>query len=260
MTCSPRFNNGPPNCAWPTSICSATSPNANEWKNGRESAICSILLLDEEGKHLLQGAAPSLPDFYNQVVHGLAIGDGVGSCGTAAFTKQRVIVEDVLTHPYWSAWPELMQRTNVRACWSQPFFASDGQILGTFAIYHREPSRPTGEDIARIETAANFVSLAVERKRSEDSLLRQTILLSSLLDSIPDIVFFKDRQGVYLGCNPPFAEFVGQSRNDIIGKTDYDLFDREIGVLSVSLLENPFMGIILSIPKQFERNYDLVHS
>jgi len=192
------------------------------------AAICSILLLDEEGKHLLHGAAPGLPDFYNQAIHGLAIGDGVGSCGTAAFTHQRVIVEDVLTHPYWSAWRELTQKANVLACWSQPFFASDGRILGTFAIYHREQCRPASEDIARIETAANFVGLAVERRRAEDSLFRQTTLLSSLLDSIPDIVFFKDRQSVYLGCNPPFAKLVGQSRNDIIGKTDYDLFDREI--------------------------------
>lgn len=54
--------------------------------------LCSILLLDTEGRHLQQGAAPSLPDFYNRAIDGIAIGDGVGSCGTAAYRKERIIV------------------------------------------------------------------------------------------------------------------------------------------------------------------------
>ena len=72
--------------------------------------LCSILLLDIGGKHLLTGAAPSLPDFYNTAINGIEIGIGVGSCGTAAFTGQRVIVEDVQTHPYWSSYKELARR------------------------------------------------------------------------------------------------------------------------------------------------------
>jgi len=67
-----------------------------------------------------------------------------------------------------------------------------------------------------------------ERKRAEEEIKRQAGLINSLLDSIPDIIFFKDINGVYLGCNPPFAEFVGWSRAEIIGKTDYDLFDKEV--------------------------------
>lgn len=67
-----------------------------------------------------------------------------------------------------------------------------------------------------------------EKKKNEEEKLRQTGLITSLLDSIPDIIFFKDINGIYLGCNPPFAEFVGKDRNQIIGKTDYDLFDKEV--------------------------------
>lgn len=52
-------------------------------------------------------------------------------------------------------------------------------------------------------------------------------LLGSLLDSIPDIVFYKDLHGVYLGCNPAFAGRVGRSKEEIIGKTDHDLFGEE---------------------------------
>lgn len=133
-------------------------------------ALCSILLLDDEGKHLLNGAAPSLPDFYNQAIHGLEIGDGVGSCGTAAFTKQRVIAADVLTHPYWANFRDLAQKANLRSCWSEPILSAEGRVLGTFAIYHREPKEPGLEDIKRIKIAADFARLAIERKRAEEAL------------------------------------------------------------------------------------------
>ena len=66
------------------------------------------------------------------------------------------------------------------------------------------------------------------RKRAEEERIRQTGLITSLLDSIPDIIFFKDTEGIYLGCNPPFCELVGKTKNDIIGKSDYDLFDQKV--------------------------------
>src|SRR6185436_9221662 len=72
--------------------------------------ICSILILDKEGKHLLKGSAPSLPDFYNEAIEGIEIGEGVGSCGTTAYTGNRVIVEDINTHPYWKAFLELTNK------------------------------------------------------------------------------------------------------------------------------------------------------
>ena len=65
-------------------------------------------------------------------------------------------------------------------------------------------------------------------EQGQDEARRQAGLLNSLLDSIPDIIFFKDAQGVYLGCNPPFAAFVGRAREAIIGKTDYDLFPGDV--------------------------------
>ena len=69
--------------------------------------MCSILLLDDDGKHFVKGIAPSLPDFYNEAINGVEIGFGVGSCGTAAFTGKPVMVEDITTHPYWTHIKEL---------------------------------------------------------------------------------------------------------------------------------------------------------
>ncbi len=129
--------------------------------------LCSILLLDESGKCLLHGAAPSLPSFYNEALHGVRIGEGVGSFGTSAFNRQRVVVEDILTHPSWVNYRDVAAKAGLRSCWSEPILSGDGHVLGTFAIYHREPRVPLTEDVTRIEWAARFVRIAIERKQME---------------------------------------------------------------------------------------------
>ena len=132
--------------------------------------MCSILLLDNEGKHLLNGAAPSLPDFYNNAVNGIEIGVGMGSCGTAAFINERVIVADIKTHPYWAPYKDLATRAGLGACWSQPIRSSTAQVLGTFAIYHHSNHTPTDDDIQLIEQSANFVSIAIEKSLATEKL------------------------------------------------------------------------------------------
>jgi len=134
------------------------------------TATCSILLLDPEGKRLMTGAAPHLPSFYNEAINGVEIGMGVGSCGTAAFLGQRVIVEDVLTHEYWKSYYHLAQQANLRSCWSEPIISSRGRVLGTFAIYHSEPRRPLAKDIELIDFAANVASIAIENRAAYTAL------------------------------------------------------------------------------------------
>ena len=145
-------------------------------------ALCSILLLNAASGRLELGAAPSLPDDYNQAIHGLMIGQGVGSCGTAAFSRERVIVEDLLTHPYWEAFREQVVQAGLRACWSQPIFDSRQAVLGTFAIYHRQPSRPSEEDIALILEASNLAALAIERHHNEQALALHRDHLEELVE------------------------------------------------------------------------------
>jgi PAS domain S-box-containing protein len=135
-----------------------------------EDAICSILLLEESKKHLLLGAAPRLPDFYNEAIHGLAIGEGQGSCGTSAFRGQRVIVEDIGTHPYWDKYRELAERAGVRSCWSQPILSSEGEVLGTFAVYHTQPCAPSDRELESILNVSSLASIAIESKRAEQTI------------------------------------------------------------------------------------------
>ncbi|WP_334020782.1 sensor domain-containing phosphodiesterase [Alteromonas sp. S015] len=133
--------------------------------------ICSILLL-ENGK-LKKGAAPSLPDFYNDAINGIAIGEGVGSCGNTAATNALTIVEDISSHPFWSAWKELAASADVAACWSQPIQGANGDVIGTFAIYHREKAVPTAEERVLIKQFAHIASIAIERELANRLIWKQ---------------------------------------------------------------------------------------
>jgi PAS domain S-box-containing protein len=132
--------------------------------------IASILLLDEAGTHVKHGAAPHLPDAYNRAIDGVAIGPMAGSCGTAAFTRSAVIVPDVETDPRWADYRDLARAHGLRACWSTPIFATDGHVLGTFALYFREPRLPTEENFALIARATHIAGIAIERRQLEDQL------------------------------------------------------------------------------------------
>jgi diguanylate cyclase (GGDEF)-like protein/PAS domain S-box-containing protein len=133
----------------------------------------SILLLDTDGWHLRTGAAPSLPDFYNQAIDGVEIGEAVGSCGAAAYTRQRVVVSDIQHHPFWEGYRDLASKAGLAACWSEPVLSSRGRLLGTFAIYSREPSTPTERDLLLIEQAAHLASIAIEHHQALEELERR---------------------------------------------------------------------------------------
>jgi PAS domain S-box-containing protein len=135
-----------------------------------EGVRCSILLLDAERSTLHKAAAPSLPDFYSDAIEGMRIGDGVGSCGTAVFRRERVIVADILSHPYWQRARRLIERTPMRACWSEPIVAHDGNVLGSFALYYDTPREPQADELDLINSAASLTAIAISYKRSEQVL------------------------------------------------------------------------------------------
>jgi PAS domain S-box-containing protein len=131
---------------------------------------CSILLLDPEGKELRHGAAPHLPEDYNVLVDGLMIGPAAGSCGTAAFRGERVIVSDISTDPLWEKYRHVALRFDLRSCWSQPILSQTGAVLGTLAVYHEYPNHPSASELEMIEQAAYIAGIAIERQRSVAAL------------------------------------------------------------------------------------------
>ncbi|MDX2421500.1 MAG: diguanylate cyclase [Amphritea sp.] len=166
--------------------------------------LCSVLLLDTEGKHLLSCAAPNLPSFYSDAIHGIEIGEGVGSCGTAAFFGRRIIVEDISTHWYWTPYRELAASAGLGSCWSEPIISSNGKVLGSFAIYHRTPSTPNGDDIERISFAANLAALAIENIHNHEELSRRELAYRSLAENAPDAIARYDHDDKLIYTNPNF--------------------------------------------------------
>lgn len=134
-----------------------------------QEVLVSVLLADPDGRHLRHGAAPSLPDFYNQAIDGIATGEGVGSCGTAAHRREPVIVTDIATDPFWADFRDLAERAGLGACWSTPILARDGSLLGTFAMYHRVPRIPQDADLALARVFTGTAALAIERHHIEQA-------------------------------------------------------------------------------------------
>ncbi|MFJ7152491.1 SpoIIE family protein phosphatase [Streptomyces sp. NPDC100445] len=131
--------------------------------------IVSVLLADADGRHLRHGAAPSLPEFYNRAIDGIATGEGVGSCGTAAHRRRNVIVTDIADDPLWDDFRDLAGQAGLAACWSTPILAPDGRLLGTFAMYHRVPRSPQDTDLALARVFADTAALAIERHQAEQA-------------------------------------------------------------------------------------------
>jgi two-component system, cell cycle sensor histidine kinase and response regulator CckA len=135
-----------------------------------EGLLASILLLDPEGKRLRHAAAPSLPAAYMRAIDGTPIGPSVGSCGTAAYRKQTVIVTDIQTDPLWAPYKYLAEPYGLRACWSTPITSRRGTVLGTFAMYYREVRSPSRAELRFLKSTTHLAGIAIERSQLEERL------------------------------------------------------------------------------------------
>lgn len=134
--------------------------------------LCSVLLLSEDGDHVRHGAAPSLPAEYVKAIDGLSIGPKNGSCGTAIYRGEPVVVTDILTDPLWEDYRDLAVANGLRACWSTPILSGRGKVLGSFAMYYLEPRTPTGEEAGLTEVATRIAGLAIEHHAAQAILAR----------------------------------------------------------------------------------------
>ena len=135
-----------------------------------DGMMCTVLIFDEDAQCLRHGAAPSLPAEYNKLVDGLHIGPRVGSCGSAAYTRERVFATDVTTDPHWADFVALATQFGIGACCSTPVFSSDGMLLGTVAMYYRQPHQPSAHDCELIRMATHLAGIVIERARAVEQL------------------------------------------------------------------------------------------
>jgi len=175
-------------------------------QQGSAGLLASILLLDDDGIHLRHGAAPSLPDTYNRAIDGVEIGPSVGSCGTAAYRREPVVVSDIATDPLWASFKDLAMEHGLRACWSTPVMSSRGQVLATFALYYRKPTLPGPDDRSVIQMLTRTCALAIEHKRAERTLAESEERFRSLSRCSPMGIFTADTHGAFTYVNPKFRD------------------------------------------------------
>jgi PAS domain S-box-containing protein len=129
--------------------------------------LCSILLIDRDHGCVRHGAAPTLPIEFSRAIDGAPIGPAEGSCGTAAYRGAPVVVEDIATDPLWALYRDLALPHGLRACWSSPIFSSDHRVLGTFAMYYREPRGPSPTEMQWVDAATHLAAVAIGRDTAE---------------------------------------------------------------------------------------------
>lgn len=148
-----------------------------------DGVLCSVMLLDDDGQRMHSACYPSLPPAYAASLEGLAIGPGVGSCGTAMYRREAVVVSDIEHDPLWAPYRALVQNYGLRACWSMPIMQDQDTVLGSFAMYYRTVRRPDAAEQRLIGVASHLASIAIERARREAELLRHRTHLQELVDA-----------------------------------------------------------------------------
>lgn len=174
----------------------------------------TVLLLKE--KRLWHGAAPSMPDSYTQAItNGIEIGPQAGSCGTAAYLQEPVVVTDIATDPLWKDGRGLMLQYGLRSCWSTPIFSKSGVILGTFAFYHRQAYIPDTEDWKLVNLVVHLAALAIERKQTERFLYQSEERFRITFEQAAVGICHASISGHLLRFNQRFCEIVGYSPEEL---------------------------------------------
>jgi diguanylate cyclase (GGDEF)-like protein/PAS domain S-box-containing protein len=153
---------------------------------------CSATILRLRGDRLFHEASgPSIPASFTAAIDGLKIGENVGSCGSAAFRGETVIVSDIDVDPLWEDYRALGLAYGLRACWSAPIRNGGNQVLGTLAVYARETRTPTAAELRYLHEAAHLASIAIE---GNDARVRlEEMALHDVLTELPNRTNFEQR-------------------------------------------------------------------
>mgnify|MGYP000028694731 CR=1 FL=1 len=174
---------------------------------------CSILLLDASGVHLKTAAAPSLPDFFKLAINDIKIDEDTCSCGTAAYLKKLIIVDDIQQHPYWQPYWALLQQVGIASCWSQPIISRRDHVLGTFSIYSKQLTKSTTAEHKWSKRYANLAALAIEHCYADSELL-----IAATAFDVQEGIMVTDAHANILKVNQSFSTITGYSAEEAIGQ------------------------------------------
>jgi PAS domain S-box-containing protein len=188
-------------------------------------SYCSIMLLDPSGAKLQEAIAPSIAPEFNDSARGWSLSRVGGPCVMAARENVQVIMSDVASDDRWrNSWRALAQQHGLRSCWSTPIVSQAGKVLGTFALYQREPGIPNPLQLELIEQFTNIASIALERAQ-RDAALRQSEArlataerdLQSMIDTIPVFIAAYDPDGTRTFVNRRWQDYMGLTLEEATG-------------------------------------------
>jgi two-component system cell cycle sensor histidine kinase/response regulator CckA len=174
--------------------------------------MASLMTLDQGGEQLRLVSGPSLPADYRAATQVVPVGPANGSCGTAAYRREAVVVRDIANDPLWEIGRDLALAAGLRACWSVPITSTEGVVLGTFANYYRERREPSADDLRIVELASHLAGIAIERSRNIEALAQSTRLLQQVLETLPVGVWVVAPSGRIVYGNAAGQQLWGGSR------------------------------------------------
>jgi PAS domain S-box-containing protein len=172
-------------------------------------SYCAINLLDHERQALNFGVAPNLPRAFVVAMDSAPVGIRYGSCAAAVYLSRQITVADIETDALWEFRREAAQHASLKAAWSTPILASDGQVVGTFAVYRRQPGIPLAKDHELMSRMAQIAGIAIERRGAEDALRNSESKFRGLFESMMEGVYQTSRDGRILVANPAFVNLMG---------------------------------------------------
>ncbi|MEO7361655.1 MAG: ATP-binding protein [Gemmatimonadaceae bacterium] len=177
---------------------------------------CAIMLIDESGGYVHSGAAPNLPPQFTNVIDPLAIGPAAGSCGTAVWRRERVVVSDIANDPLWADYRDLALVHELRACWSTPIIAADGAVLGSFAVYYRTVRAPQASEISLVDDAVSLACVAIGQQRAESSLRVSEAHYRAVVETAPSPIVGLDADELVTEWNRAAEQMFGRTRDSVL--------------------------------------------
>jgi PAS domain S-box-containing protein len=194
-----------------------------------------VCLMDPDGKQLLPRAGPHVPAAFAAAITPWPIGPNNGSCGTAAYTKQRVIIPDISNDPRWpDEARDLALNHGICAAWSEPLISKDGEVLGTFCLSYAEPRIPNSRDLELIQAAAHIARIAIEGERAQaaltrafDEIAKSEAELRTIIDAIPQLIVAIGTDGNFLYANQAVLKYTGLTKEEMKSGNFREVFHSE---------------------------------
>jgi formate hydrogenlyase transcriptional activator len=219
--------------------------------------ISTAMLMDPDGRRLWPIAGRRIPKSWIEAITPLTIAADVGSCGTAAALKRRVVVSDIAADPLWADYRELALTNGLRAAWSQPVLSKDQEMLGTFAMYYRQPRTPSASDLQLIEGASHVAVIAIEGERSRialqkasEEIKKSEAELRTIIDAIPQLIVALGADGKFLYANQAALEYTGLTKEEVESQSFREVFHPED---TERLREKRDAAISRGAPFEYER-------